>query len=160
MLAKYKIEIKWAFIFIATLLTWSLIERLLGFHDTRIEDHATFSMFFFIPAIVLYVFALRDKKKKFFEGQMNYMQVLISGLILTMIVTIFNPLTQWIISYVIAPNYFENVIAYSVANGYDTQEGAEEYFNYESYAVQGTLFAFMSGIVTTLIVGIFSRSKK
>jgi hypothetical protein len=63
-------------------------------------------------------FALLDKRKNFYNGVMTYKQGFITGLIITAIVTIFSPLTQWIISNVITPDYFKNVIQYSVETGY------------------------------------------
>jgi hypothetical protein len=36
----------------------------------------------------------------------------------------------------------------------------EEYFNYKNYAIQSTIWALGSGIVTSLIVAFFVRSKK
>jgi hypothetical protein len=35
-----KIEIKWALIFVAMQLSWMLMEKLTGLHDTHIEKHA------------------------------------------------------------------------------------------------------------------------
>ena len=58
----YKIEFKWAFIFIATILLWSLMEKLLGFHDENIKHHPIISMLFFVPSITIFVLALREKK--------------------------------------------------------------------------------------------------
>ena len=58
-----KIELKWAFIFILTMLLWMLFEKSMGWHDEKIADHATYTNFFAIPAILVYVFALLDKKR-------------------------------------------------------------------------------------------------
>ncbi len=38
-LTDLNIEFKWAFIFVVTTLLWLLMERLFGFHSTRIEQH-------------------------------------------------------------------------------------------------------------------------
>jgi membrane glycosyltransferase len=159
MLKKYEVEIKWGVIFIVSLLLWSVLEKVLGYHDTKIGEHAQFSMLFFIPAVLLYVFALLEKKKKSYGGQMNFKQGFMAGLIISVIVAVFNPLTQYIISFVIAPEYFDNVIAYSVENEKATLEEAQAYFNYQSYAVQGTIFAFLMGVVTSLVVALFIRTK-
>lgn len=159
MINKHKTEIKWAFIFIGTVLIWSLLERLLGFHDEHLDKHEYFSMLFFIPAILIYVLALKDKKNNHFNGQLNYKQGFISGLIITLIVTIFTPLTQLVITEVISPNYFENIINFSVEGGYDTLEDARAYFSYRNYAIQGTIFSLAMGIITSLIVPVFLKTK-
>ncbi|HCT29396.1 MAG TPA: DUF4199 domain-containing protein [Bacteroidales bacterium] len=158
---KIKIEIKWAFIFIATLLVWMLLEKFSGLHSTHIDKHQYLTMLFMIPAILVYVFALRDKKKNDYNGQMSYMQGFVSGMIISAIVTVFSPLTQWIISYVITPEYFPNVIEYSVKTGYyKSLEEAQAYFNYSNYAAQSTIWALIMGAITSAIVAIFTKSKK
>lgn len=156
----FKIEIKWAFIFIGSLLLWMFLERLVGLHDKHIDKHQYLTMLYSIVAIALYVFALLDKRKNFYNGFMTYKQGFITGLIITVIVTIFSPLTQWIISSVITPDYFENVIKYSVETGYHKSiADAEAQFNLKSYIVQSTVGALLMGIVTTAIVAIFTRKK-
>jgi len=92
---------------------------------------------------------------------MTYKQGFITGLIITAIVTIFSPLTQCIISTVITPDYFHNLIKYSVETGY--HEGiadAEAQFNLENYMVQSSISALLMGVITTSIVAIFTRKNK
>ncbi len=161
MITNYKIEIKWAFIFIGMTLLWMLLEKLSGLHSTYIDYHLYLTNLYAIPAILVYVFALIDKKKNFYEGQMTYMKGLVAGVIITLIVALFSPLTQWIISYVISPEYFPNVIKRSVEIGYyPTTEEAEAHFNFKNYAVQSVIGALVMGLVTTLIVMLFVRTKK
>jgi hypothetical protein len=156
----FKIEVKWAFIFIGSLLLWMLLERLVGLHDKYIDKHQYLTMLYSIIAIALYVFALLDKRKNFYNGAMTYKQGIITGLIITVIVTIFSPLTQWIISSVITPDYFKNVIQYSVETGYHKSVAdAEAQFNLKSYIIQSTVGALIMGIVTTTIVAIFTKKK-
>ena len=156
----FKIEIKWAFIFIGSLLLWMLLERLAGLHDKHIDKHQYLTMLYSIVAIALYVFALLDKRKNFYNGVITYKQGFITGLIITVIVTIFSPLTQWVISSVITPDYFENVIKYSVETGYHKSiADAKVQFNLKSYIVQSTVGALVMGIITTAIVAIFTRMK-
>ena len=159
-MGKIKLEIKWAFIFIATTLVWMVLEKLVGLHDTHIDKHMYMTNLFAIPAILIFVLALRAKKKKDYNGQMSYKQGFLAGLIITVIVTSFSPLTQWIISTIITPEYFPNVIAYSLETGFhNSLEEAEAYFNLNSYMVQSTIWAFVMGVVTTAIVAIFVKTK-
>lgn len=156
---KIKIEIKWAIIFVVMMLLWMLLERLFGLHDKYIDKHMTYTNLVAIPAILIYVFALLDKRKNFYAGSMSYLQGLVSGLIITLIVTIFAPLTQYITSTFITPDYFSNAIDYTVENGLMSQEDAENYFNLNSYIKQSVIGAPIMGIVTTAIVAIFTRKK-
>lgn len=157
---KISIEIKWAFIFIAMSLLWMVLEKLSGLHSTHIDKHMYLTNIFAIPAIAVYVFALRDKKKNYYNGQMNYMQGLFSGLIISLIVTLFSPLTQWITSVIITPEYFPNVIEYSLSTGYyATREEAEAYFSLDNYIKQSVMGAAMMGVITSTVVAFFVKTK-
>lgn len=156
-----KIEIKWAFIFIAMTLLWMVLEKLSGLHGKYIDYHLYLTNLYAIPAIWVYVLALKDKKKHNYSGQITYTQGFISGLIITIIIALLSPLTQWIISYVITPEYFPNVIKRSVELGYyKTTSEAEANFNYKNYAIQSSVFALIMGIVTSAIVMLFLQTKK
>ena len=156
-----KIEIKWAIIFSIVGLLWMLLEKLSGLHGKYIDYHLYLTNLFAIPAIWMMVLALKEKKEKYYAGNMTYLQGLISGIILSAFIALLSPLTQWITSYVITPEYFPNVIKRSVEIGYySTTEEAQANFNYENYAIQGAIFAFIIGAVTTAIAMIFIRTKK
>jgi hypothetical protein len=156
-----KIELKWALIFSGMTLFWMLLEKLSGLHSTYIDYHMYLTNLYAIPAIWVMVLALRAKKKIFYSGTITYQQGIKSGLVLSLIIAVLSPLTQWITSYVISPEYFPNVIARSVELGYfKTVAEAEATFNYKSYAMQGTIAALVMGLVTTAIAMIFIRSKQ
>lgn len=156
-----KIEFKWAVIFSIVGLIWMVLEKLTGLHSTHIDYHMYLTNLFAIPAIWMMVLALKEKKKIFYSGQMTYMQGLISGTILSLFIALISPLTQWITSYVITPEYFPNVIKRSVEIAYfATTEEAEAYFNYPNYAKQGAIGALIMGVLTTAIAMIFIRTKK
>ena len=154
---KFKIEIKWSVIFIIMMLLWMVMEKVTGLHDVHIDKHAIYTNFVAIPAIIVYVLALLDKRKNYYDGKMTYMQGFISGLIISIIVTIFSPLTQYITSTIITPDYFINIINYSVSQGMMTQTEAEAYFNLKSYMIQVLIGTPIMGIVTAAIVAIFTR---
>lgn len=156
-----RIEIKWAFIFAIMTLLWMLLEKLCGLHGKYIDYHIYLTNLFAIPAIWVMVLALKDKKKNFYNGRITYMQGLTSGVIISVIIAILSPFTQWIISYIISPEYFPNVIKRSVEVGYykTTREAAAN-FNFKNYAIQSTIFAVIFGVITTAIAMIFLKSKK
>ncbi len=154
-----KIEIKWALIFILASLAWMAIEKALGWHDEKIPDHATLTNCFAVPAIAIYVFAMLDKRKNYYHGRMTYKKAFLAGLIITLIVALFSPLTQYITSTLITPDYFSNVIEYAVSSGTMTQPDAEAYFNLKSYMVQSLIGAAIMGIITSAVVAIFTQTK-
>lgn len=157
MLKNFRTEIKWALIFVATMLVWMLLERIVGLHDTYIDKHAIYTNFFAILAIAVYVFALLDKRENDYNGVMNYKQGFLSGLIITLIVTVLTPITQYIITVVITPEFFANVIEYSVRQGEMTREAAEDQFNTKSYIIMGMIGAPIMGVLTTSVVAFFTK---
>lgn len=156
---KYSIELKWALIFAAMSLVWMLLEKLVGLHGTHIDKHATYTNLIAIPAIAVYVFALLEKRRKDYGGVMTWKQGFISGLIITLIVTVLSPLTQVITSKIITPDYFSNVIEYAVSTGKMDRAAAEQYFNLGSYIVLGLIGAPVMGVLTSAVVALFTRRK-
>ena len=160
MLKNISIEIKWAVLFSIVGLIWMVLEKASGLHDQYIDYHLYLTNLFAIPAILMMIGELKDKKKNFYEGEMTYRQGFVSGLILSIFIALLSPITQWITSYAISPEYFPNVIKRSVELGYyPTTEAAQEQFNYNNYAIQGAIGAIGMGIITVAIAMLFLKSK-
>ena len=157
---KLSVEIKWALLFVVVTLAWMMGEKLAGFHDVRIAQHPTATMFFALPAIAVYVFALLDKRRNFYGGAMTYKQGLVCGLLITLFVTLLSPLTQLLVSKVITPDYFTNAANYAVSAGILTAAEAAEEFSLGNYIKQGLIGAPVMGIVTSAIVAVFTRKAK
>lgn len=156
---KFAIEIKWGILFTIISLLWMFLEKGLGWHDEHIAQHAIYTNLFAIIAIVVYVFALLDKRKNFYGGKMTWSQGFISGIVVSVVVAILSPLAQYITHEFITPDYFENVITYSVDNGALSRSAAEEYFNLTSYILQSFFFALVVGVVTSAIVAYFVKKE-
>ena len=154
---KFSIEIKWGVIFTVISLLWMYLEKGLGWHDENIAQHAIYTNIFGIVAIILYVVALLDKRKNFYHGKMTWSQGFISGIVISIVVAILSPLAQYLTFEFITPDYFDNVIEYSVENGAMTRAAAEEYFNLTSYIIQSFFFALVVGVVTSAIVAYFVK---
>ncbi len=153
-------ELKWALIFVVVSLLWMLLEKLSGLHSTHIDKHFYLTNLFAIPAILVFVMALKEKKKKDFGGSMSFKQGFVSGAIITIVVTVLSPLTQWITSTYITPEYFPNVIEHSLETGFHaTREEAEAYFNLSNYMVQSVIGALVMGLITSAIVAFFVRTR-
>lgn len=161
LMKKISIEIKWAIYFTLMSLAWMLLEKICGLHGKYIDYQMYLTNLFMIPAIWFMVMALKDKKRNFYNGKITYNQGLVSGIILSFFIAILSPLSQWITSYIITPEYFPNVIKRSVELGfYKTTSDAEAHFNYKNFAISSTVFSFISGVITSAIAMIFIRSKQ
>lgn len=157
---KFTIEIKWGIIFTLVALLWMVFEKAMGWHDEHIDKQAIYTNFFGIIAVLVYFLAIRDKKNNFYNGEMTWRQGFVAGLILTLVVTLLAPLSQFITCTYITPDYFNNVIAYSVENNIMKQEQAEAYFNLKSYIIQATFGALVLGVVTSAAIAWFVKNKK
>jgi hypothetical protein len=157
---KFQIEIKWGILFILSGLVWMGMEKSLGWHDALLEQHASLTMFYAPIAIALYVLALRDKRRSYYQGEMTYLQGLISGLVLTLVVVLLTPLSQYISHEYISPDYFPNIIRLTVEKGEMSQAEAEIHFSLKSYIQQSVAFAAFMGLMTSSVVAFFTRSVK
>ena len=156
---KYSTEIKWGVIFAISTLVWMYFEKAMGWHDELIAQQLIYTNLFALVAIAIFVLALKEKRKKDFGGKMSWKQGFISGIIISIVVAILTPLTQYIGNTFIAPNLFPNIINYMVETGKMTEEGAKNYFNLKSYMVQGTFGALTMGVVTSAIVAFFLKKQ-
>lgn len=154
---KFTIEFKWGVIFTLVSLLWMVLERLLGWHSTHIDKHAVYTNLFAVPAILVFVFALLDKRKNFYDNKMTWMHGFISGLVISIFIAIFSPLTQYISVEWISPEYFSNAREYAVSSGKMTVEQAHEYFNLTNYMLQSVFGVILMGALTSAIVALFVR---
>ncbi len=157
---KLRTELKYALAFFTMTLLWMCMERLVGLHSTHIDKHYIYTNLFAIPAILIFVVGLREKRNRDYQGIISYRQAFASGLIMTLFITILAPLAQYITSVYITPHFFENIINYSVTNKKQTMEEAVAYFNLTNYLKETLIGTPFMGIFTTAIVSIFIRKSK
>lgn len=154
---KFKIEITWGVIFTLVTLLWLFFERLMGWHGENIDEHASMTLYFAVPAVLVYMFALLDKRKNDLGGAMTWLQGLMTGFHITLVVVALSPLAQLLIHNVITPDYFQNMIDYAVSSGSMERGDAEEYFSIGSYIKQGLIGSFFMGVVISAVIAIFTR---
>ncbi|MEM6766201.1 MAG: DUF4199 domain-containing protein [Bacteroidota bacterium] len=154
---KYTTEIKWGLIFVAMMLAWMTFEKLAGLHDVHIDKHPIVTNLIMIPAFLVYYLALKEKRDKDYGGVMSWKQGFISGVIIGLVVMVITPLTQYITSTIITPDYFQNAIAYSVETNQSTLEAAEANFNLKNYIILSTISAPIMGAITAAIMALVVR---
>lgn len=154
---KFKTEIKWGIIFSITSVLWMIVEKSLGWHSTKIDQHSYLTLLFAIPALILYFLALKEKNENEYQGKINWMQGAISGLIIGIVVALLSPIVQYITLHMISPDYFENAINNAVESKKMTSAAAAKFFNYRSYLWQAIVSAPIMGILSGAIVSLFLR---
>lgn len=156
---KRGIEVKWGILFAIIGLIWMILEKSMGLHDQNIEKYTTYTSFFGILAVAIYVVALLDKRKNHYNGIMNWKQGFISGLIITLVVVILSPLTSYLTHTYITPDYFSNMQEHAVDSGEMTRDLAEKNFSLGSYILQSAGFGLVAGVITSAVVALFVRKR-
>lgn len=156
---KYAVELKWGILFSLLSIVWMIVEKTVGLHDKYIDKQAIYTNLFAIVAFIIYFLALIDKKKSFNNGEMTWKQGFISGIVLSFVISLLNPLVQYIISVFITPDYFANAIKNAVDKKHMTQTVADSYYSLKSFILQGTSGGLSMGVITGAIVAYFVQTK-
>lgn len=155
---KFATEIKWGIRYAFIWILWLFIEKSSGYYEAKISDHALYSLLFLFITAFLYYVAIKEKKNDFFKGEMNWKQGCTTGIFLTIVMAILTPFCQIIFHKAIAPEFFPNMIAYSVSKG-NSLETATNYFNLSSYILQNVFSTLSFGVVLSAIVALFLQTK-
>lgn len=155
---KYRIEIKWALILMVISLAWKGMENKMGLHGPRIDQHAKYSYIFGGIALLLYILALRDKRDNFYNGFMNWQQGFVSGVIISVIIALFSPLSQLIVHKIIAPSYFQNAIAHGISQG-GNEEFLTTYYSLKTKIIQSFMESLSLGIIASALIAYFVRKE-
>lgn len=148
----YRQEIKWGLLFVAMQLLWMTGEKLSGLHDVHIEQHALYTNLIAIPAMLLYLAAFLAIRKNA-GGCLRFAHAMRSGMVITLVVTLLSPLTQYLTVAVISPDYFANASAFAVENSLMTDAEAADFFNLNHYLMLTLVSTPIMGLLTSLIIG-------
>lgn len=156
---KFKIEFKWAVIYSICLLIWMYFEKTMGWHDEKVKFQPIYTMLFGIIIIIIYVLALLDKKKNYYNNFIDWKQSFLSGAILSLLVALLTPIVLYITFEYISLEYFTNIINYKIQNSKMTLEDAKKYFSLSNYIYTNAFSALSNGIVISAIISYFIKSK-
>jgi len=154
-----QIEFKWAIIFTIATLAWMLLEKTLGWHDEQIANHDWLTLLFLPFIILMYVLALREKRRRYYNKTITWRQAFLSGLIVSIFAAALSPLAQYITHNYITPEFFVKVKDYSVTNNLMTVNAVNDYYNINNYMMQAALSSLIGGTLISAIVAIFMRRK-
>lgn len=156
---KFAIEIRWGIQFSILSVVWMIIEKSTGLHDQYISKQSLYTNLFGFIAIGIYTLALRDKKKNFYKGKMDWKQGFVSGIALSFVIALLSPIVQYVTFTYISPNFFTNIIDYAVSHKIQTQAQAEMFFSMKSYILQGIFNALSMGVITAALVALLVKTK-
>lgn len=155
----FAIEIKWGIIFVLVGIVWVFIEKSLGYHDEKIASQVLFSFLFVPIAFFIFFLGLREKKQKFYTNAITWRQSFVSGILISVVVAVCSPLSQYVVLELISPDYLDNMSALAIKNKKMSENEALAYFNLNNYMWQSVYFALSTGVVTSAIVSLFIRTK-
>ncbi|MFN8276654.1 MAG: DUF4199 domain-containing protein [Chitinophagales bacterium] len=154
---KFPIVLKWALIAGFGSLLWLLFEKVVGLHSTYIAYHPYISMM----GLLIPIYCIRAtmvEQRESMGGYISYMQAFLAGLAGVLVVAALNPPIQWVFHHYINPDFFTNMINYSVEHATEmgtTPEKARAqatgYFTLRSYMIQSAVGALLFGLVVSAI---------
>jgi hypothetical protein len=156
---KFEIELKWAVFFSLALLIWMYFEKAMDWHGEKIKFQPIYSMLFGVIAIIIYILALLDKKKEYYDTKIDWKQSFLSGAILSLFIAFFTPLVIYITYEIISPEFFSTFITYKTENTKMSLADAKKYFSMSNYLYTNTFSTLSNGIVISAIISFFIKSK-
>ena len=154
-----KTELKWAVIFAVMGLVWLMLEYLVGLQTKHIAWHPLLTNLVFLPTIAVYVLALCEKRAQL-GGKLTFKQGLISGLSLAAFAALLSPLGQPLFHQFVNPNFFADMVQFTVSSGKATLAEALSFFNLPSYLLMSGVGALMTGLLASLILAWLLRTKQ
>ncbi|ESU22596.1 hypothetical protein FEDK69T_18490 [Flavobacterium enshiense DK69] len=155
----YRIEIKWAIVYVIVSFIWIFIQKALGFFDSNISRHVFFSVLIVLVLIPLFYFEQTDKKKNFLNNKMMWKQGFISGCLVIVLATLFVPVLSYVTYELIAPDFFKKAIALYTESGKLNPIDAAARFNLRSSMLQGVSDNLSFGISFSAIMAFFTKSQ-
>lgn len=152
-----KYEFRWAIIFTLISLLWAVIEVELGWHTFKyFDNHISFTYLFIIPAAVCYFMFFYDKRTHRFKKRFKLKHAFKSGLVLSFLIALINIPMQWIIHFLVSPEYLNTLRLYLMDKHHITGETAS-LINLYNAMWFFPLLLFSLGIVLTIIYAVFLR---
>lgn len=156
---KFRIEFKWALLISIMLLLWKFLENKLGWHSTKISSYSHSKFYILLPFISYFIMALLDKRKNYYLNKMNFSQSFRSGVRISLLLMLFAPLLQVILTLFVSPNYFKQAIHYSIAYRGIGLEEAEAQYNLSYYILKNTFILPLLGILTSALASLFIKRR-
>lgn len=155
-----RIALKYGLLIVFFIFLWSIAEYTTGVLSNYPEYRPVLALLSLtIPFIFLYL-GIREAQKEY-TGYFTYGQAFKVGVFITLVVTILNPLGQWIFFAFLSPEAFETIQTYNqdllAADG--GQLIAEESYGLGEYLLERAIGSLVGGIVISAILAIFVRDK-
>lgn len=156
---KFSIEFKWAAIATLAALFWMILEKALGFHGEKIRYEMGFTMLFNLLIVIYYWLAIRQKKQEYYNNDMTWLKAFVSGLVLTVMISFFYPLVQYIAYNQLTPNFMELFQEALLKDGRMSLEDAQKNSNFDLFLRNAVFNNLSFGVVYSAIIAYFMQTK-
>ena len=156
---KVYIELKWAVIFTIALLSWILFEKTMGWYNEHVSNDWWLTLLFGPFAILIFLLALREKRRRVYDRKMTWIQGFISGVIISIFVALLSPLTEYVNYNFFTPDYFNAIAESSVTNNLMARPEMNNLFKINNYRLQSAFGLFGFGVLNSVIAAFFVQKK-
>jgi len=156
---KFEIELKWATAFTAISIAWVYLEKFLGYHDAKVSSQAIFSFWLMIPQALIYIVAIRQKREKYYGGEITWQKAFISGVVLSAVIAGLSPAAIYLMVEFISPDFLSNIVEVRAEQGIP-REGLVQIYNLNNMVTQAIFNNLATGVFFSAIIALFLKNKK
>lgn len=131
----------------------------MGWNNDSVEDFWWLTLLFSPFAILLYLLALREKRRRVYDRKITWLQGFISGLLISLFVALLSPLTEYVAYNFFTPDNFNTIAESSVTNELMNKSKMNDVLNINNYRWQSAFGLLGFGIVISVIAAFFVRKK-
>ena len=156
---KFEIELKWATAFTAISVVWVYFEKYLGYHDEFVSSQGVFSFWLLVPHVLIYVVSIREKRERYYNGEITWQKAFISGVILSVVIAGLSPAAIYLMTEVVSPDYISNIIEVRSEQGIP-RDGLVQVFNLNAMISQTIFNNLATGVFFSAIIALIFKNKK
>lgn len=156
---KFEIELKWASAFTAISIAWVYFEKYLGYHDTNVSSQPIFSFWLMVPQALIYIVAIRQKRERYYGGEITWQKAFISGVVLSAIIVGLSPAAVYLMTEFISPEFMSNIVEVRAEQGLP-REGLEQIYNLNTMLRDAIFNNLATGVFFSAIIALFLKNKK
>jgi hypothetical protein len=156
---KFEIELKWASAFTAISIAWVYFEKYLGYHDTNVSSQPIFSFWLMVPQALIYIVAIRQKRERYYGGEITWQKAFISGVVLSAIIAGLSPAAVYLMTEFISPEFMSNIVEVRAEQGLP-REGLEQIYNLNTMLRDAIFNNLATGVFFSAIIALFLKNKK
>jgi len=156
---KFEIELKWASAFTAISIAWVYFEKYLGYHGTNVSSQPIFSFWLMVPQALIYIVAIRQKRERYYGGEITWQKAFISGVVLSAIIAGLSPAAVYLMTEFISPEFMSNIVEVRAEQGVP-REGLEQIYNLNTMLRDAIFNNLATGVFFSAIIALFLKNKK